>query len=106
MTLADQRAPDMICPRCAIAALKGVHRSMKAPAADASASSFLDALDGRDLRAVMHDGERQAGIDAPAVYQHRAGPARTLVAPFFGSRSERASPSAISRTHKRGSTTS
>lgn len=39
---------------------------------------------GRDLRAVLHDGERQAGIDPPTVDQNRAGAALTVVAAFFG----------------------
>ena len=41
-------------------------------------------FDGRDLRAVLHDSEHQAGIDPPAVNQHRAGAALTVIAPFLG----------------------
>ena len=43
-----------------------------------------EAFDGRDLRAVLHDGEREAGIDAPAVDQHRAGAALAVVAALLG----------------------
>ena len=42
------------------------------------------ALDGGDLAAVVHDGEGQAGIDALAVHQHRAGAALAAVAAFLG----------------------
>ena len=31
----------------------------------------------------MHDRQRQAGVDAPSVDQHRAGAALAVVAPFF-----------------------
>ncbi|GJE44725.1 hypothetical protein AEGHOMDF_3915 [Methylobacterium soli] len=41
---------------------------------------LAEPLDGGDLRALMHHGERQAGIDAPPVHDHRAGPALTVVA--------------------------
>src|SRR5438034_341502 len=34
----------------------------------------------------MHDGESQAGVDAPAVDQHRAGPALPVVAALLGAR--------------------
>ncbi len=41
-------------------------------------------LDGGHLRAVLHDGERQAGVDAPAVDQHGAGAALAVIAALFG----------------------
>ena len=41
-------------------------------------------FDGCDLRAVFHDGERQAGVDAPAIDQHGAGAALTVIAAFLG----------------------
>ena len=41
-------------------------------------------LDRRDLRAVPHDGQGQAGIDPPAVDQDRAGPALAVVAALLG----------------------
>ena len=43
------------------------------------------ALDGRDLAAVLHHGEREARIDAPPVEQHRAGAALAVVATLLGS---------------------
>ena len=42
-----------------------------------------EAFDGGDLRAVLHDRERQAGIDAPAVNQHGAGAALAVIAALF-----------------------
>ena len=42
------------------------------------------AFDRGDLGAVLHDGQRQAGIDAPAVDQHRAGAALAVVAALLG----------------------
>ncbi|MNC56695.1 hypothetical protein D3C75_1063120 [compost metagenome] len=39
-----------------------------------------EAFDGGDLRALVHHRQRQAGIDAPAVHQHRAGTALAVVA--------------------------
>ena len=41
-------------------------------------------LDGDDLVALVHDRERQAGVDAPAVDQHRAGAALAVVAALLG----------------------
>jgi hypothetical protein len=41
-------------------------------------------FDGRNLRAVLHDSKRQAGIDSPAVDQHCAGSALTVIAAFLG----------------------
>ena len=41
-------------------------------------------FDGSDLGAILHHGERQAGIDAPPVYQHRARAALTVVAALLG----------------------
>ena len=41
-------------------------------------------LDGGDLGAVLHDDQRQAGIDAPAVDQDRAGAALALIAALLG----------------------
>ena len=42
------------------------------------------AFDGGDLRAVLHHRQREAGIDAPAVDQHRAGAALAVVAALLG----------------------
>ena len=42
------------------------------------------AFDRHDLVALVHDGERQARVDAPAVDQHRAGAALPVVAALLG----------------------
>src|ERR1700738_2333260 len=42
-----------------------------------------ETLDGGDLRAIVHDGKRQARIDAPPLNEHGAGAALTLIAAFF-----------------------
>ena len=55
------------------------------------------ALDGGDLGAVLHDGQGQAGIDAPAVDQHRAGAALAVVAALLGAGQVEWSRSASSR---------
>ena len=44
------------------------------------------ALDGGDAIARMHDRQRETGVDAPAVHQHRAGAALAVVATFLGAR--------------------
>ena|SRR5712691_2573222 len=41
------------------------------------------ALDRHNLGAIEHDRERQAGVHPPAVEEHRAGAAGTLVAAFL-----------------------
>ena len=46
--------------------------------------AMRDALDGENLGAVMAHRQRQAGIDPPAVDQHRAGAALAAVAALFG----------------------
>ena len=43
-----------------------------------------EAFDGRDAIAFVHDGERETGIDAPAVGDHRAGAALAVVAALLG----------------------
>ena len=70
--------------RRAVAALEGVvvdegllHRVQRAVAAG-------QALDRRDLPALGHGGQRQAGQHAAAVDQHRAGAALALVAALLG----------------------
>jgi hypothetical protein len=45
-----------------------------------------DPLDGGHLTALVLHGERQAGDDAPAVHEDRAGAAGALVAALLGSR--------------------
>ena len=42
-----------------------------------------EALDRGDLRAVVHDGERQARVDAPPVDQHGARAALAVIAAFL-----------------------
>ena len=43
-----------------------------------------DALDGQDVRAIMADGQGQAGIFAPSVEQDGAGAALAAVTAFLG----------------------
>src|SRR5262249_22816820 len=42
-----------------------------------------ETLNCGDLRTVVHDGKRQARIDAPPVNEHGAGAALALIAAFF-----------------------
>jgi hypothetical protein len=44
-----------------------------------------ETLDRGDLIAVVHHGQAQAGVDAPAVDMDRARPALTVVAALLGS---------------------
>jgi hypothetical protein len=46
-------------------------------------AGLTEAFDGGDLIAIMHAGERQAAIDAPAIHHDRAGAALAVVAAFF-----------------------
>ena len=55
------------------------------------------ALDRRDRVAVVHHGERQAGVDPAAVDQHGAGAALSVVAALFRAGSARCSRKASSR---------
>src|SRR5713101_102312 len=45
---------------------------------------FFQTLDGRDLVARMHHGERQAAVDALSIDDHGAGAALSLVAALLG----------------------
>src|SRR3984893_1515314 len=45
---------------------------------------FFQTLDGRDLVARMHYGERQAAVDALSIDDHGAGAALSLVAALLG----------------------
>jgi len=47
-------------------------------------AGLAQTFDRHDLVVLMHDGEGQAGVDAPAVDQHRASAALPVVAPFLG----------------------
>ena len=57
---------------------------MNAACIGCSASPSRQALDGGDLVPVVHHREGQAGVDAPAVDQHRAGAALAVVAALLG----------------------
>ena len=43
-----------------------------------------DAFNRNDFISFVHDRKRETGIYAPAVDQHRAGAALTVIATFFG----------------------
>ena len=75
-------------PGCAVAALEavmldegGLHRMQR--------FAVGEAFDRGDRLAVVHDRQRQAGIDAPSVQQHGAGAALAVVAAFLSCRSSR-----------------
>ena len=57
---------------------------MKAACTGCSSSPVGQALDGRDLAAVVSSGQGQARVDAPAVDQHGAGAALAVVAALLG----------------------
>src|SRR5262249_46691718 len=60
-----------------------------------------DALDGEDLGAVMAERERQAGIDAAPIDQHRARTALPAVAPLLGAREMQPLAQEIEQGHAR-----
>ena len=73
--------------RGAIAALEGVvpeERPQQRMRLSRPPSCHRQALDRRDLRAVVRDGKREAGVGPAAVDQHRAGAALAVVAAFLG----------------------
>src|SRR5947209_18452995 len=83
VSLAQQRRGGADLPRRAVAALEAV-------VADEGGLQRVQAvvggepLDGDDLlSAAVHDGEREAGVVAPAVDEDGAGAARALVATFL-----------------------
>src|ERR1043165_7179513 len=85
VSLAQQRRAGAELPRGAVAALEAV-------VADEGGLQGVESVvagktfDGDDLLpAAVHDGEREAGVVAPAVDQHGAGAARALVATLLGS---------------------
>jgi hypothetical protein len=49
-------------------------------------SFVAEPLDCRDFRTVLHHGEHQARVYAPAGYQYRAATALAVIAALFGSR--------------------
>src|SRR5271163_1888226 len=72
-------------PRRAIAALKAVVL-YEGRLQRVQRFTVGEPLYRRDRLAVMHCGERQAGVDATAVQQHRASAALAMIAPLLGSR--------------------
>src|ERR1700733_6457551 len=77
---ADRRAD---LPRRAIAALESVvfdERLLQGM----KRARCAEVLDGRDLPALVLNGQSEAGIDALAVDQDSAGAARPLIAPLLG----------------------
>src|SRR5262249_43687790 len=48
-------------------------------------ASLRQAFDGRDPRAIVHNRQREARIDAPALEENGAGAALAVVAPLFRS---------------------
>jgi len=79
LALGDQAGGGTNLARGAIAALEGIvldegllqwmHRA-----------SLRQALDRRDVRAVLHHRQGEAGIDSSAIDQNRAGPALAVIA--------------------------
>ena len=57
---------------------------MKACCSGCSALALRETFDRRDLRAVLHDREREARIDPPPVDQNGAGAALAVVAALLG----------------------
>jgi hypothetical protein len=57
---------------------------MKAACMGCSDRRRAEALDGGDLRALVHHRQAQAGHDPPPIHQHRAGAALALVAALLG----------------------
>jgi len=81
--LVEQRGGRHDLPGCTVAALKCIalqerhlHRVQDV--------SLREAFDGSNLAALLHDGERQTGVDADAVNDYGAGAALAVVAAFFG----------------------
>ena len=54
------------------------------PPAWGEARRLTQALDGHDVVAFVHDGEGEAAVDPPAVDQHGAGAALSMIAAFLG----------------------
>ena len=64
------------------------------------------AFDGRDIRAILHDGQGQARQYPPAVDQHRTGTALTLIAALLAFRSDRDARAAHRAASSAGSSVS
>ena len=60
-----------------------------------------EALDRQHVGAVQADGQRQAGIDAPPVDQHRAGAALAAVAALLGSGQVKTLAQQVEQRHPR-----
>src|SRR5207342_1380760 len=84
MALRDEPNGGANLPRRAIAALKAVMGN-EGLLQGVEFAIRSKPFDGRDLGAVFHDGERQAGDDAPSIDEHRAGAALAVVATLLGS---------------------
>src|SRR4029077_4065446 len=64
---------------CAVATLKTV-MTQKGRLHGAQIPGHAEALDGDDVVVLVHDRQRQTGIDASTVDKHRAGSALTVIA--------------------------
>jgi len=62
---------------------------------------FGQAFDRCDLRAVLHDRERQAGIDPATIDQNRAGAALTVVATLLRSGQADVNPQRVKKRRPR-----
>ena len=81
---------------CAIAALEGIafdERGLDGMQGIAGSQT----LDGCDLFVLMHDGERQAGIDPHAVHMNRARTALSVITSLFGTRQMKVLPKSIEK---------
>src|SRR5262245_60768104 len=83
LPLRDQAGRRADLSRRAIAALEGVVLD-EGVLQGVQGAILGQPLDGRDMRAILHDGKRQAGIDAPAVDQDGASSALAMVAALLG----------------------
>ena len=75
--------------------------AMKAACTGCSAVAVGEALDGLDLGAVEADGEREAGVDPPAVDEDGAGAALAAVAALLGAGERQAVAQQVEEGHPR-----
>jgi hypothetical protein len=64
-------------------------------------SALCQPLDGRNLIALMHDGERQACIHPPSVHVHGACPTLPVVASLLRAKEVQMLPQRIQQRHPR-----
>ena len=83
---ASNAAAEQIWPGGAVAALEGVVLDEGVLHRMQGAVRRRQALDRRDVRAVPHDGQLQACVDALAIDQHGAGAALAVVAALLAAR--------------------